>query len=431
MYERHTRTHRPSDASILQAAILGLTALAAASCAAPATTPSAGHSPSEELVTRAPTDPTLTPSFGFEVIPPESSASGVLELYEQPPAVFSSVVYVRAEGTLLLAGDTSGTISVLSLADPANPRLVSQIPLGTETYEEIVVTLDEWQIVRRTHAVEIRSAILHDHRLLVLTKSMLHVIDLRDPSAPLPMGSLSLGPRLNDMVASDDQVTVLVADTNNNELRLDAVDIGDPQAMRVVSQAVFPGTSAARARIAGQIVFVTARSMLTAPDLALYSLADPAHPIAIGTVPGIPAFRAWIESGLAYIATGQLIEVRGLGVFAEHASIQVADLREPSYPILLEEVAVPEIAVDLVIQGATAFVLVPNPHGIYELQVIDLQSPEKPESLRIVELWGEPQVACYAAGHVYIAAGSAGILVVDPEAGIVASDVTVKDLALP
>jgi hypothetical protein len=373
----------------------------------------------------------MTPSFGFDIIPAQPSSNGLLELSEQTPALFSSVTYVRAEGSLLLAADTSGTISVFSLSNPAYPRLVSKIPLGTETYEEFMITLGDLEIVRRTHAAEIQAVTIHDDHLFVLTRSMLHVADLRDPSTPLRIGSLSLGARLNDMVVSNGLVTVVVADTLHNALRLDLVDVSDPQAMQVVSTEIFLGPSAARARLAGQIVYVTDRSLLAAPDLALYRLADPAHLSAIGTVPGIPAFRAWIEAGLAHIATGQLIEVGGLGVIAEQASIQIVDLHEPCHPILLGEVTVPGIAVDLVIDEATALVLVPDANQVNQLRVIDLGPYAKPELLQAVELWGEPQVVCFADDHVYVAAGSAGILVVDRRAGIVASDITAEDLGLP
>ena len=331
----------------------------------------------------------------------------------------------------LRAGDTPGPISVSSLADPAEPRLLSRISLGSETYQELQIVLGEMELVQRTHAAEIRAATLDGDRLVVLTKSMLHVIDLRDPSAPLPMGSLSLGPRLNDLLVSDGLVTVVIADTLHDVLRLDVVDARDPQAMRVVSQGVFPGVSAARARVEGEIVFVTDRDMLTAPDLALYSLADPAQPAAIGTVPDVPAFRAWIEAGLAYIATGQLIEVPGLGIHAEQASLRIVDLSTPSSPQLLGEVPLPGLAEDLSIEGDRACVLAPLSSGTPYLFLVDLRTPDRPKVVGGVELWGEPQIVSCVGGIATIAAGSAGLLVVDLDAGVVVSALTAEDLVLP
>lgn len=425
-----------SRTSVLRAAAVFLAALAATSCAGTAATPTAARPTSPETATARPGTPAYP---GFEsaettslaLSPFSTTESGVLEIVEPQPEVFGSVVYLRVEGSLLLAGDTSGTISVFSLADPAEPRLLSRISLGSETYQELQIVLGEMELVQRTHAAEIRAATLDGDRLVVLTKSMLHVIDLREPSAPLPMGSLSLGPRLNDLLVSDGLVTVVIADTLHDVLRLDVVDAGDPQAMRVVSQGVFPGVSAARARVEGEIVFVTDRDMLTAPDLALYSLADPAQPAAIGTVPDVPAFRAWIEAGLAYIATGQLIEVPGLGIHAEQASVQIADVSTPSRPQLLGEVPLPGLAEDLSIEGDRACVLAPLSSGTPYIFLVDLRTPDRPKVVGGVELWGEPQIVSCVGGIATIAAGSAGLLVVDLDAGVVVSALTAEDLVLP
>ncbi|OGO09706.1 MAG: hypothetical protein A2Z66_12120 [Chloroflexi bacterium RBG_13_66_10] len=425
-----------SRTSVLRAAAVFLAALAATSCAGTAATPTAARPTSPETATARPGTPTYP---GFEsaettslaLSPFSTTESGVLEIVEPQPEVFGSVIYVRVEASLLLAGDTSGTLSVFSLADPAEPRLLSRISLGSETYQELQIVLGEMELVQRTHAAEIRAATLDGDRLVVLTKSMLHVIDLRDPSAPLPMGSLSLGPRLNDLLVSDGLVTVVIADTLHDVLRLDVVDARDPQAMRVVSQGVFPGVSAARARVEGEIVFVTDRDMLTAPDLALYSLADPAQPAAIGTVPDVPAFRAWIEAGLAYIATGQLIEVPGLGIHAEQASLRIVDLSTPSSPQLLGEVPLPGLAEDLSIEGDRACVLAPLSSGTPYIFLVDLRTPDRPKVVGGVELWGEPQIVSCVGGIATIAAGSAGLLVVDLDAGVVVSALTAEDLVLP
>ncbi len=421
--------------SWLKASAALLTLLAATACAGTGATPTTAPPISPEPATARPGTPTYP---GFEspettslALSPFSTAeSGVLEIVEPQPEVFGSVIYVRAEGSLLLAGDTSGTISLFSLDDPTQPRLLSQLSLGNETYQEMQIVLGDMQVVQRTHAVEIRAMALDGTRLYIITKSMLHVADLGDPSAPRPLGRLSIGPRLNDLLVSDGRVTVLVADTLHDTLDLDVIDARNPQAMTIVSQALFPGAPAARARFHGGLVYVTDRELTTAPDLALYSIADPAQPAFIGTVPGIPAFRAWMDDGRAFIVTGQLIDVRGVGVSTEQAAIQIVDLSDPGRPLPIGGFTLRELAVDLAVNEDTLAVVY-NLTVAGELLVVDLQSLAQPEVLRAVEFEGEPQALTYAAGHVYVAAGQAGILVFDPGTGTLVSSVTAEDLNLP
>jgi len=430
----HARSHPcPRPASLIRAAAVCLAALAGTSCAgtaAPVTPPPILPSALPETSPPAGLAPTPTYPGEPDIIPPETAATGPLEFVEPVPPAFDSIVYALATDSLLLAGDTSGTLSLFSLDDPAKPRFLSQIQLGLEPYREFQVVLNEMAIVQRTHAVEIRAAVLDGNRLYVMTKSMLHVLDWSDPSSLVPLGSLSIGPRLNDLRLSDGSVSLVVADTFLNGLRLDVVDARDPSSMQVISQTEFPGTTAARARIEGEIVYVTDREMTAAPDLALYSLADPARPAFIGTIPDLPAFRAWLDGSRIYIATAQLREVPGLGLSAEQAAVQIADLSDPSQPVL-GKIPLPDLAQDLWIESGRACVLAWQSDGTPALFLVDVQSPEQPQVLAEIALWGEPQMVTCSADHAYIAAGSAGLLVVDLNSGAVVAALTAADLPSP
>jgi len=348
-----------------------------------------------------------------------------------PNGFAEGITFIEALGNLLAVGDTSGTLTILDISDPSYPRPLSNLPLGREDYLTYPGFSEDLPVA-------IRDAELTDNTVFIITVTHLIAIDVSDPSNPTEVGRLELPERLNDIQVRGKDLWIAVADTIGDRGRLLVVDTSKLSQPTLVNEADLPRTNASRVRLEGDLAYVTNREELTAPDLRLFSIRDPANPSDLGAINGLPAFRAWIRGSTAYIATGRRNESKELGQYTEVASIAMVSVSDPDDPHAFGYIWTPELASDLSVVGDNAFVigdypwwaLAPdgtNPFSMW-FNVADLRDPSHPIVTRTLDLEGSAEAVAYYRGYAYVAAGQAGLHIVSATAAVLIDTLAGEDL---
>ena len=334
------------------------------------------------------------------------------------------VNFVKAEDDYLIVGDNSGTMTIMDLFDPSHPEPLANVYLG---YENRILTTepgDPFSMPGTNLAAEVRDIDIEDNLLYVMTIHRFIVIDINDPTDPIILGQTELPPRLNDFEVVDGFLWTLVSDGIENRVRVLLIDARDPRNISIVEESFLPDTTAGRARMFGDLVYVTHRKLEVADQLELFSILEPGSPVKMGEVFGAPAFRAWMDDEFAYISTARIGSEFGEGFQSETASIWIVDIADPEDPTSHGFIWAPEIATDLhltedwgVVIGGSIYSAFGTKEDSYWMVVADLTDPENPLVPSTLELPGQALHLTGARGFTYVAAGQGGLQILRPEIG--------------
>jgi hypothetical protein len=267
------------------------------------------------------------------------------------------VNFTKVVGDWLIVGDNAGILTLLDLFDPTDPLPMANIFLG---YEERILALepgDPFSPPDPFIAAEIRDVEVEEGWLYVITLHRLIVIDITDTNNPRFLGQYELPPRANDLAVEEAYVRVLVSDGRGNYVRVIEMDAIDPEHIFIDFDSPLPDTTAGRAQMQGDLGFVTKRTLENAEQLKLYDLSKLGDPIKLGEAYGAPAFKAWVENGYAYISTARVESDSRGGYFSAAASIWVVDVTDPEDPESFSYIWTPDIATDFHLTEEYAYVI--------------------------------------------------------------------------
>jgi hypothetical protein len=261
----------------------------------------------------------------------------------------------------------------------------------------------------------------------------IHVIDVTDTTAPLPVGNVeipgeveltgaaiagsylyvtSVGGRLwsldiaaptaptvasqaacegctfRGLAVNPDLAFVAAADSG-----LWIFDLSDPGAPVALSSLLLPGSAR---RVAAQDSWVLVAAQ--AGGLQSVDVEDPAAPFTWGGVPGIEAYDVTIDGDFAYVAGAE-------------TGLHVIDITAPESPWVAGHLVAPCRSVR--IGGDRAYLGDPGSG----LAVLDLAAPAQPVLQGAIATLGEPQMLAAEGPIVYVADGPAGLSVIQAGSG--------------
>jgi len=295
----------------------------------------------------------------------------------------------------------------------ASPSRILSVPQSftedftTTTYRDPLNTTAEWD----TTAGELRLpsfecllegsvatagdaravAVSGNHAFVAADAAGLLVVDITDPSNPVPAGSYDTAGYVFDVAVVGD--LAFLADYSS-PAGLTVVDIRDPTNPVLAGSYNTPG-DALGVTIAGTVAFVADGYLgLTAIDIA-----DPASPALLGTCATTDnAYAVAVDGDLAFVAQN-------------YAGLGVIDISDPANPVLVGTCDTPDRALSVCVSGDFAFVA----DGASGLQVIDIIDPANPV---ILGTYDTPEYAC----DVVVSGDLA--LVADQHGGLRVLDVT-------
>lgn len=268
---------------------------------------------------------------------------------------------------------TIGDLVVVDISDPRVPEVVGSYPL---TDGSIVSTSGGYAFVVDE---------LGDDT------SVLHVLDLIDPSSPQLAGSLALDWTCRDLTVNGD-LLYLACRTNQTHVGgLVVIDISSPESPEMVSVTELPAGGAWGVGVEGDIAIVQSYF------LTGFDISRPEAPELRGhTRVSAGAERIIVRDGYAFLATS----THGLQIF---------DVREPTSASYVHSVPAPGAPEDIVVMGEHAFV-VDETAGFL---VLDISDPLNPVELarESIPPSATPRKLCLSGDFAYIAGG--GLSVVD------------------
>ena len=251
----------------------------------------------------------------------------------------------------LITAGVAGRIAYLPVAaaSPVPGFEIWQLPADGEPRDAGLVAMDD------APTAVWRSG---DHLVVADGDGRLHLLDMSDPVAPVPIGT-EPPPGLVTSLAAADGLAVV----GHRGTGLDVLDVAVPAAPRLVARTAL-AIDAVAVATTGSHAFAAVRGA----ELVVVDLAQPADPAPAATValPAEPTSLA-IDDGLAVV---------GLGT----DGLAVVDVTEPTTPVVLAT-AVDIPAVEVGLQGSLA--VVTDPVG--SLRTVTLESPAKPR-----QRWRDP-----------------------------------------
>lgn len=286
-----------------------------------------------------------------------------------------------ATGGGLLATGIGPSLALFDLADPANPALRSQLPVGA-TIAHLAIVADTLYALLLAGPGQ---------------QADLAAFDIADPVAPRLLGRVALGLATDlaagdglAFVASGASVRVFGAAGAGRLDQVATIDLADavsfsPEPLAFVGRRLYVGTSA---------------------GLAIFDLADPAAPRLLGQRP-IPGAELGLSVAL----------VAGYAYLTTATGLLIADVRDPTSPALVGSAPG---AYDLHTLGRYAVGL-----GGAGLAVFDVRDPARPVlelSRRIGDSAGFFPAMDVLSGYAYVAFDSeiAVVRLTDPLAPAVA-----------
>lgn len=332
------------------------------------------------------------------------------------------IAHFVLRGSLLFGVEPeSGTLRILDVGSPNNPRPVGMLSLAPMAAADPPISIQDIALdVDRVYAAT------SDKELVV--------VDVTSPAAPVEAIRMELPDHVKRLAAANG--AVYAATAASGVLIFDARRAGVPQ--RVASIAVDDVNDVAVVR---SQLYVGARD-----GLRIYDVGTPAVPKLLGEHSTLPATvdDVLVAGDRAYL-TGS-----GDGFFVRLA---VVDVRDPSRPVLLDDAALPMDvgAYRVDVRGDFAFVAaaewgayvfdVADPRRIEEVAVMDVSGStldlvgvgdhllvsDSEEGLRIFELaelrapkliglsetLGDAVAVVESGGYAYVTAGTRGLHVVD------------------
>ncbi|MGC4122932.1 MAG: hypothetical protein QM765_51860 [Myxococcales bacterium] len=288
------------------------------------------------------------------------------------------------QGTLAVLGSHliafTGRLAVVDVADPAHP-----VPVAT-----VDVCGSGWGG---------RMALVGQRAFVYCLKgpSVVQGYDLSDPAHPRAESSLSLSSAVQGIASADTRLFV------KTQTALEVVEVRDPAAPVVVGSVAMAGLSLGiphRVVAAGSVVVVTGLAGGNMPQWAVVDVSQPASPALLARVGALGATTAFAAAdGFIY------------GGHAVPDSFLVTDLADPSHPRLVGALPMedPE-GIDGVVRWRN-FALVSATGGT----AIDLSSPSNPSKAGFIRHGQDVRIeGALALGGDYLYAGfqQAGLAVI-------------------
>lgn len=213
------------------------------------------------------------------------------------PTTASSKDIVVRQGVAWLAD--SSWIHAYDVANPQSPSHLGSSQLGSDFESQ-----------------ELRMATIYGHALVTRDRIGLTVVDLTDPTDPLPVASVDVPAGIED-AATDDGILAIAGLERGVRL----VDVSHPAGPTELGFTDLGGAVWGSA-IAGDMVYAVGYIPPQA-NLVVLDISDPGAAVVVGSTPGVPGNWITTGNGYAYVLeqfTGEL---------------SVVDLSAPTAPVLV------------------------------------------------------------------------------------------------
>jgi hypothetical protein len=242
--------------------------------------------------------------------------------------------------------------------------------------------------------------------------SVLHILDVTNPAAPVQVGTHSLGQstpvgRVVAIVAGDPQgrTYAYTAYEYTRIYGFRIVDVTEPAAPVALGSLTID-SPIHNVAIVGEYAY-----LMVGPGigrLVIVDISDPQNPTEVhSALPG-----SWGIEGLA--VQGHYLYLAGYDLSKDEPTrgLQVLEIADPANPVVLGryEGIAPSV-LDLVVEGERAYIAAGD--GLAVLDVSDPTAPTGTVTYHADGLTGSGRDLAVAGSTVYIAAGEAGLLVVD------------------
>jgi hypothetical protein len=286
-------------------------------------------------------------------------------------------------------GSKLGGIQILDVSDPTQPVRVASFETGDSGV-----------------GVGVNGAIAYIAFLNPYTFiGGLHVVDVAHPGGPLRLGTFYTFVDPQAMVV--DGARVFVADGEDG---LRAVDVSDPS--NPVDAGAWTSADAAHPGTAHDVVVASGRAYVADGEAGL-RIVDVASP------GGMAEVGAFAPEGTDILSV--VVETDGLGggarayVTDRSLGLRVIDVSDPAHPALLSEMALPDVANGLALDGHLLYVAA----GVSGLQVVDVTDPQQPRVVGSAGLVGNTSYffdVTVSDGRAYVADIINGLQVIDVRA---------------
>lgn len=231
-------------------------------------------------------------------------------------------------------------------------------------------------------------------RAFVGTYSGLQIIDIADPMNPRPSGRVSGVLTSGSLRCVGDYLYV----ATEWDCGMEVVDLSNPDHPRRVGHWENRITSSNRGLdAAGTHVYVADESF----GLQIVDVSNPTHPLKVGDYEQLLTYDVRVENGLAYVAAQEPVENGWKDV------LLVLDVADPGMPKVLGQCPVTNAAyVRLEVRGGYAYIVGQG------LEVVDVQAPASPKSVRFIEMDGYVADVALAGTNCWLATES-GVVRVD------------------
>ncbi|HOC42782.1 MAG TPA: hypothetical protein PKJ99_07145 [Thermoanaerobaculales bacterium] len=273
----------------------------------------------------------------------------------QAVAIAGDHAYIAGRRELLIA----------DVSDPSAPRPVGNVRLPHRVWAHDV-------------------AVSGSYAYVADNDSVLRVIDVSTPSAPVEVGSKHFTGDARSVAVSGSYAYVAAFRGG-----LWVIDVSTPSAPRLVGWVDIPGTAESVA-VSGSYAYVTDRN-----SLRIIEVSTPTAPVEVGflDMPGSDASSVVVSGGYAYVT--------------DRYTLRVIDVSTPSAPVEVGFLYMGRRALSIAASGSHAYVA--DYDGVL---VINISVPSLPLVVGYVDV---PQAADVAAeaGYAYVVNDDTGLRVID------------------
>ncbi|MCU0224355.1 MAG: thrombospondin type 3 repeat-containing protein [Acidobacteria bacterium] len=286
------------------------------------------------------------------------------------------------------------------IADESTPIEIRGTGFEAEARASLFPTVPlELAIDGFAHEVEL----IGDYAYVATVGDGLRIFDVRDPFAPVPVGSIELPASVQGLASSGSRLYVVGFTreqippwgTWREYGWLLVLDASVPEAPRRLGYfEKYTGRYTVGITVAGNYAYLPNMSR----GFEVVDVSDPAAMLVVASLGGFYAWDIAIDGGFAYVAGG----LDGL---------RVVDVHEPTVPVLRATVDTPGFALGIAAKGRFAYV----GDGEAGLQVIDISRPEAPRLVSALDTPGDA---------IEVLLDGARALVLDRYSGVVVADVS-------
>lgn len=296
------------------------------------------------------------------------------QLCPRPPGVLdrahSPLDDIVVDGGFAYVADAFG-LTIYDVSTPTAPHVVGSELLASEP---------------RTLAVAAGVA------YLAAGRRGIDVVDVTDPEDPRWLRTVDVGGWAAD-VAADGDLLVVAAGSDG----LVTFDVRDPRRPRLLGRCA-PHSSMNHVALSGRLAYVSEYSF----GLVIVDCADARYPVEVGAVP--------LEASTRYVAfSGHTV----FTVNRQHGVWSI-DVSDPTAPVLVWPPGEDSVRAregdfgSIAANGDLVFVMQSR-----ELVVLDESDPRAPREIGSLQLAGFPLSVTAGDGRAYVAAGGAGVMVVE------------------